>query len=332
MFCTKCGGAIPEGGGFCVKCGAPSRPITGPDGRLQRPGVVSLLAILQWIAGTVWFAIGALGLVLVATNEVEPAGLVVLGLIFAGAILNIACGVGLWTLRPYGRHLQLFYGWIGLLGIPVGTIISILILVYMFKPGIKLLFSGKPVQSLTADEQAAVAAATTSSGAMTVVLAAAAVLVAVFVIGVVAAIAVPGLLRARMAGNEAVAIGQLRAFTSAEASYAIGNRMLFDRPDCLLRPTECVAGYSGSPFLLESPAEKSGYRFTFLPGLAPVELPDGASRSSITSYVMTAEPVSASTGQRRFCVDQTGEVRAAPVTAEMLSDSPSCPARWPGVR
>ena len=214
----------------------------------------------------------------------------------------------------------------------MGTIISILILIYLIKPGVKLLFSDRPVESMTPDEQALVAAATSSSGATTVIVAVVAVLVVVALIGIVAAIAIPGLLRARIAGNEAVAIGQLRGFTSAETSYALGNRMLFDRPECLVRPSDCVAGYSGPAFLQERLEQKSGYRFTFYPGLAPVELPDGASRSSLTSYVMTAEPVSNATGQRRFCVDQTGDVRAAPLTAEMPSDSPSCPAHWASVR
>ena len=40
------------------------------------------------------------------------------------------------------------------------------------------------------------------------------------IIGIIAAIAVPGLLRARMSGNEASAIGSMRAINSAEASYS----------------------------------------------------------------------------------------------------------------
>ena len=39
------------------------------------------------------------------------------------------------------------------------------------------------------------------------------------IIGIIAAIAVPGLLRARMAGNEASAIGSLRAINSANLNY-----------------------------------------------------------------------------------------------------------------
>ena len=45
-------------------------------------------------------------------------------------------------------------------------------------------------------------------------------LIVVAIIGIIAAIAVPGLLRARMSGNEASAIGSVRAINSAEASYS----------------------------------------------------------------------------------------------------------------
>jgi hypothetical protein len=335
MFCAKCGGAIPDGGGFCVKCGAPARPVVTPDGSLKRPGIVTLLAVLQLIGGAVWLLASMAGLVALfagsAANR-DPFSLGVLGALLLLGVIQVTCGIGLWKLKPYGRMIQIILSCIGLLGFPVGTIISILILIYLGKPGAKLLFSDRPVESMTPDEQALVAAATSGSGATTVIVAVVAILVVIAFIGIVAAIAVPGLLRARMAGNEASAIGRLRAFTSAEASYAMGNRMLFDRQECLLRPSECVPGYSGPPFLQEPLGEKSGYRFTFSPGLAPADLPVGASPSSLTGYVLTAEPVSNSMGQRRFCVDQNGDVRWAPLTAELPTDSASCPANWRSVR
>lgn len=335
MFCAKCGGAIPDGGGFCVRCGAPARPIVTPDGRLKRPGVVTLLAVLQFIGAGIWLLVSTIGLVVMAADtspERDPVTIIVFVLLFSVGAFQITCGIGLWKLKPYGWWLQMVSACLGLFAIPVGTIISIAILIYLNKPGVKLLFSGTPVESMTPDEQALVAATATSSGAATVIIAAVAVLVLIAFIGIVAAIAIPGLLRARIAGNEAVAIGQLRAFTSAETSYALGNRMLFDRQECLVRPSDCVAGYSGSAFLPERLDEKSGYRFAFYPGPAPAALPDGASRSSMSTYVLTATPLSNSTGQRQFCVDQTGEVRGAPLTAELLTDSGACPANWPSVR
>src|SRR3981081_1572159 len=44
-------------------------------------------------------------------------------------------------------------------------------------------------------------------------------LIVVAIIGIIAAIAIPGLLRARMAGNEASAIGSLRSINSAQSSF-----------------------------------------------------------------------------------------------------------------
>ena len=45
-------------------------------------------------------------------------------------------------------------------------------------------------------------------------------LIVVAIIGIIAAIAVPGLLRARQSGNEASAIGSVRAINSGETAFA----------------------------------------------------------------------------------------------------------------
>src|SRR3989440_10058380 len=49
-------------------------------------------------------------------------------------------------------------------------------------------------------------------------------LIVVAIIGIIAAIAVPGLLRARISGNEASAIGSLRAISRAQATFLAGCR------------------------------------------------------------------------------------------------------------
>ena len=46
-------------------------------------------------------------------------------------------------------------------------------------------------------------------------------LIVVAIIGIIAAIAVPGLLRARMSGNEASAIGSLRAINSGRVDLRV---------------------------------------------------------------------------------------------------------------
>ena len=57
-------------------------------------------------------------------------------------------------------------------------------------------------------------------------------LIVVAIIGIIAAIAVPGLLRARMSGNESSAIGSMRAINSAEVAYSScgGERRLCASP------------------------------------------------------------------------------------------------------
>ena len=72
-------------------------------------------------------------------------------------------------------------------------------------------------------------------------------LIVVAIIGIIAAIAVPGLLRARMAGNEASAIGSLRAINSANINYM----------------TNCAngSGYANTLVVLGAPPTAGGQPF-----------------------------------------------------------------------
>ena len=90
-------------------------------------------------------------------------------------------------------------------------------------------------------------------------------LIVVAIIGIIAAIAVPGLLRARMSGNEASAIGSLRAINSAEASYsaAAGNGgYAIDAGGPRRRRAPARAQGFISPDLTTDPSVKSGYTVT----------------------------------------------------------------------
>ena len=305
--------------------------MTSHDGHLKRPGIITIIAILDWIGGGLWLLISMFGLIgtyAASPANRDPVTVAILVMLLVTAGFHMLSGFGLWRLKPYGRRLQIISSCLGLFAIPVGTIIAIAILAYLNKPGIKLLFSGKPLGALSPEERASVAAATSASGATTVIV----VLLLVFVGGLIAAVGIPALVKALSAGNEASAIASLRAFNSAEMSYARGNRLLYDRPDCLIHPSDCIAGYSGAAFMPERLERKRGYRFVFYPGAAPGSRPAGGSSSSMTTFVMTAVPVSRATGTRQFCVDHTGEIREAPLTAEALTAGPSCPADWSTVR
>src|ERR1700720_4135547 len=88
-------------------------------------------------------------------------------------------------------------------------------------------------------------------------------LIVVAIIGIIAAIAVPGLLRARMSGNEASAIGSLRAINSGESTYSSscgGNGYAVSLAD-LVKPPAAGGSNAGfiSPDLATNGVTKSGY-------------------------------------------------------------------------
>ena len=89
-------------------------------------------------------------------------------------------------------------------------------------------------------------------------------LIVVAIIGIIAAIAVPGLLRARMSGNEASAIGSLRAINGGEQAFASscgqgGYAVTLD--DLAKAPTGSSQGFI-SPDLKSNGITKSGYVIT----------------------------------------------------------------------
>jgi type IV pilus assembly protein PilA len=147
-------------------------------------------------------------------------------------------------------------------------------------------------------------------------------LVVVAIIGIVAAIAVPGLLRARMAGNEASAIGSLRAVNSAELTYSTSCARGYAETIAELASAPATGGQAFiSADLSTSPIVKSGYVFTYTGGA--VFAGGGASctvlgGTPVNSYFMQADPVSAgSSGSRYFATSETQTIfeHSAQITA-----------------
>ena len=76
---------------------------------------------------------------------------------FVGAF-HALTATGLFLLKEFGRVCQMIQSGLGLLAIPFGTIVSALILYYLTRPGVVLLFSGRPPAAMTPDERALVVA------------------------------------------------------------------------------------------------------------------------------------------------------------------------------
>jgi prepilin-type N-terminal cleavage/methylation domain-containing protein len=128
-------------------------------------------------------------------------------------------------------------------------------------------------------------------------------LIVVAIIGIIAAIAVPGLLRARMSGNEASAIGSMRAINSAQAAFSSSNSGGYTAALATLS-LGCAGGQGFiSPDLSSDPSTKSGYTVTLavagsvIAGVTDCTTVAGAVN---TDYLATAQALSTSTGGRAF--------------------------------
>jgi type IV pilus assembly protein PilA len=169
---------------------------------------------------------------------------------------------------------------------------------------------------------------------LVVVGAAVAVFVGVAVVGIIAAIAIPSMLRARLAANESAAIGDIRTVISAEVAYAGANGGFFDNPGCLGTPAKCIPNFpADGPAFLQEPlvnaAPAHGYVRTFYPGPpAPAEVLARAQVApmSLQSFAITAAPITpGQTGVRAFCGDATGQLCSYPEGAVPAVSEGVCP-------
>jgi type IV pilus assembly protein PilA len=140
-------------------------------------------------------------------------------------------------------------------------------------------------------------------------------LIVVAIIGIIAAIAVPGLLRARMSGNEASAIGSLRAINSGEASYSSScaqGGYAVSLVDLVKAPTSGGSGFI-SPDLNKNPSTKSGYTVSLAAGAGAIAIGTASTSCNATAaqsaYFGLAEPVTFNgTGTRSFATDTRGTI------------------------
>jgi type IV pilus assembly protein PilA len=136
-------------------------------------------------------------------------------------------------------------------------------------------------------------------------------LIVVAIIGIIAAIAIPSLLRARVSSNESATIGDIRSVISAEAAYHSANGGFYGTLDCLLVPSgaACIPAYASSaPTFIDSQiaslGSKSGYDRAFF-GTALL--------GGLSCYVYETTPgAQDKTGVRGFSGDCSGVICYTP--------------------
>ena len=131
-------------------------------------------------------------------------------------------------------------------------------------------------------------------------------LIVVAIIGIIAAIAVPGLLRARMAGNEASAIGSLRAINSSNINY-MTNCLGGNGYATSLTNLGAVPTAGGQPFIspdlgVSGTITKSGYDITYagVGTAVTVTAPCVTGHTAAPRYFAAAAPVSPGTSGTRY--------------------------------
>lgn len=193
--------------------------------KLERPAAVSLLAALKLVLAGLWLLLSVAWFFLARSPNAGPgvapayAGFATLALVMG--ITCAFCAYGLWRLRPFGRFLQIVLSFLGLLAFPLGTIISALILVYMFRPGIKVLFSGRAADAIGREESEHLQALARSQMGAVIVVAVAVTFLAIPMAGIVSAIAIPNLLNAIDRGKQKRTMADVRAIATAVEAFAV---------------------------------------------------------------------------------------------------------------
>ena len=142
-------------------------------------------------------------------------------------------------------------------------------------------------------------------------------LIVVAIILIIAALAVPHLLSAKIAANQASAVGSLRTITSAEqtfsSTYSDGFTLSLAQLGGPAGSGSCVNAGLIDEVLSTAPNQKTGYKFVFTAnGTAALTagIPAACGVSGDTGFTVSATPSTLGmTGTASYCVDETGVVR-----------------------
>ncbi len=142
-------------------------------------------------------------------------------------------------------------------------------------------------------------------------------LIVVAIILIIAAIAIPNFLRARMAANESNAVQICRTLVTAAVAYSStwGNGYPPDLPTLggPGSPATCDRAVLLDQLITTVPAQKSGYAFTYTMGNANAVAAPGCSAAGGNTFTFTAIPlIVGRSGQRSFFTNESGIIRANP--------------------
>ena len=144
-------------------------------------------------------------------------------------------------------------------------------------------------------------------------------LIVVAIILIIAAIAIPNLLKSKMAANQASAVASLRTLNTSEITYSSTYNVGFTSTLVQLGPPASGNATSAAGGLIDSvlaAGTKSGYTFVFAASAV-----DASGRTN--NYTINASPVSqGQTGQNFYFTDASNVIRQNTSVSASASDSP----------
>jgi len=152
-------------------------------------------------------------------------------------------------------------------------------------------------------------------------------LIVVAIILIIAAIAIPSMLKSRMAANQAAAVSNIRTITSASVSYWVTYSNGYPPTLTALGGTNGAAATCISAILIDpvlaTTSQKSGYQFAYSGQEGNVVTTSCAS-PGFNGYLVTAAPITAGlTGNLSFCTSEPGIIHYDP-TGSTASNEAVC--------
>jgi len=153
-------------------------------------------------------------------------------------------------------------------------------------------------------------------------------LIVVAIILIIAAIAIPNLIRARIAANQSSAVASLRTLDSAANAYRNTYEDGYPGTLTVLAPPAAppaTCDTSGMVDQVLGTGQKSGYQFDWQAGADQISpVPTGCSAGGyLDMFSVTATPFGFPTGTIYYCVDATGVIRED--TTTITATTVGCP-------
>jgi type IV pilus assembly protein PilA len=136
-------------------------------------------------------------------------------------------------------------------------------------------------------------------------------LIVVAIILIIAAIAIPSMLRSRLAANQGSAVANLRTISTASVSYWVVYSNGYPPSLAALGggapPATCNASILVDPILTTAPNRKSGYNFALTGEQGNVASPPVGCLPGFVGYLVTATPTNLGiTGNQSYCITAFG--------------------------